>query len=360
MKIGIYCTSNTIYPVPTDSLYANMTVAGTIADTLANMGHEVYFFAPLGTVTKANLISFDMLPYSDKSVYTKFPHPGSSYEYENIMLSKAINFSIENNLDVLHSHMRPFSILSHAAHTSDVPIVITVHDPVVDDAYKILTLYNEFRNVHLVSLSKAQQYPVQGVDWEDNVYNGIDTDFWTPIDHPNKDYLLSVGRVMPSKGTDIAVQVAIAADLPLKIAGDYYDGDADYFEELIQPHLSDKIEYLGTKTPVELLPLYQNALAFLMPIRWEEPFGLVMTEALSCGTPVIATRHGSVPEVVSENLSGYIVDSEDDVQKFAQMTNKIHEISRNDCRQYAVDKFSNQRMAKSYLDLYERIVGRQN
>ncbi|MCA9392232.1 glycosyltransferase [candidate division WWE3 bacterium] len=354
MRVGIYCTNNTVYPVPTTNLYANMTVAGNLADKLTELGHEVYFFAPKGTITKANLVTFDMPPYSDESIYSKYPHPGSSYEYENIMLAKALNYCDEHDVEIFHSHMRPFSVLSHAAH-ANIPIVVTIHDPIIDDAYKILPQYNEFDNVHLISLSFAQRKPVSDARWIANVYNGIDVDFWQPSIKQDNEYLLYVGRIMPNKGTDIAVKIANEANLPLKIIGGFYDEDRDYFTSQIEPYLNDNIEYLGTKTPVELLPLYQNALAFLMPIRWEEPFGLVMIEAMSCGTPVIASNKGSVPEIVTKK-SGYIVDDVTDYADFVRGVNQVSNINRQDVRKRVLDNFTLQKNAESYLEVYKSLV----
>lgn len=356
MKIGIYCTNNLPYPVPEGEIYANMSIAGALADHLAEMKHNVTFFAPLGTQTKTKLITFDMLPFGGSKIYQQYPHEGSSFQYENLMMIKALNYMAENNFDLFHSHTRPFSTLNFTPLKPNLTTVLTVHDPLNDEAYKILPLFNEFNNVHLVSLTHAQRESQPNVNWFGNVYNGIDLNYWSLNADPRNNYLLYVGRVLKNKGADLAVKIALKANKKLKIAGSVYPQDEKFFENKIKPYLGDKIEYLGVVNQERLPELYQNALALLMPIRWPEPFGLVMAEAMASGTPVVASRRGSVPEIVKDGETGFIIDNPEDIGGFVEAVDKIEQLDRQTCRKHVENNFSVERMAASYTNLYSTLT----
>lgn len=352
MKIGIYCTNNHPYPVPPGNIYASITVAGNLTDELTNMGHDVTLFAPIGTRTKAKLETFDMLPFSNEQIHQKFPDAGSSYEYENIMLAQALNFAEQNNFDLFHAHCRPFSIAAFAALKPKLPIVATVHDPLTSDAYLILPEYNRFKNLHFVSLSKNQQTTCPNLSWSGFVFNGVDTKKFTFNPNP-QDYWLFTSRIMPEKGADIAVSVARKTGLPLKICGSIYPHHQPFFDEKIAPFLNDKIQYLGTVSQENIIDLYANAKALLDPIRWPEPFGLVVTESMSCGTPVIAFPNGSMPELIDNGKNGFLVSTEEEM---IEAVGKIDQIDRQFCRQTVEEKFGLKSMATNYLNVYQKIL----
>lgn len=358
MKIGIYCTNNLPFPVPQGEIYANMSIAGTLANHLTAMGHNVTFFASLGTQTKANLVTFEMLPFGNPEIYQRYPHEGSSFQYENIMMLQALNYMTKNNFDLFHSHTRPFSTLNLAPLKPQLPTALTIHDPLDDEAYKILPLFNQFKNVHLISLTRAQRQSQSGVEWEGNVYNGIDLKKWPFNSRPKGNYLLYAGRVLKNKGADLAVQIALKSGKPLKITGSVYPQDQEFFDAQIKPLLNDKIEYLGVVSQAELAQLYQNALAFLMPVRWPEPFGLVMIEAMASGTPVIASNRGSVPEVVKDSKTGFIIDDPENIAGFVQAVDRTDQINRQTCRKYVEKNFSVEKMVDNYLKLYRTILNR--
>ncbi len=352
MKIGIYCTNNYAYPLPKDVIYANFDIAVELADGLSLLGEDVTLFAPVGTQTKAHLITFDMPPFNDPHIFPTYPHDGSSYQYENLMLIQALNYMEENHFDIFQAHARPFSILDFAPIKPTIPTVITFHDPLSDAAYKILPLYQNFKNLHFVSLSLAQRTTGPDLTWAGNVYNGVDLDVFTF--HPDKGgYLFFSGRIIPEKGVDLAVQVAVKTGVPLKIAGSIYPGMQPYFDEKIKPSLSEHIEYLGMIPRVEQVHYFQNALAFVMPIQWEEPFGLVAIESMACGTPVIAMGRGALPEIIEDGVSGYLVDS---VDGMAEKVGLIDKISRAATRKRVEERFSLGTMIRNYKEVYTNLL----
>jgi glycosyltransferase involved in cell wall biosynthesis len=186
-----------------------------------------------------------------------------------------------------------------------------------------------------------------------NCPNALDFSLY-PVKPHRGDYLLFLGRMSPDKGCHRAIDVAVTAGLPLKIAGKNREpAERQYFEEFVAPHLSSEIEYLGEVTHGEKVELLQNARATLFPIEWEEPFGLVMIESMACGTPVIATRHGAVPEVIDHGRSGIIVDH------YRQMVDAIGEADRLDplvCRRFAEERFAPERMVADYLAAYRSAI----
>jgi len=209
-----------------------------------------------------------------------------------------------------------------------------------------------FPNIHLVSISKAQQKPLPDIGWMDTVYNGIDTSALS-FNATSDGYLLYVGRIMPEKGADIAVEIARKVGMKLVMAGMYYPHDEEFFTETIKPYIGTTVDYLGHVPREELISTYQHATALLAPIRWEEPFGLVMIEAMSCGTPVIATNRGSAPEIVVEGVTGRIIDSPDNIAGFIDAVSSISSISRQSCRDHVENVFTVSRMTDSYINVYE-------
>ncbi len=352
MKIGIYCTNNLAYPLPSGQIYANMEVAANQAEALTALGHDVTFFAPEGTKTTAKLESFGMLPFSDPTVYKRYPHPGSSYQYENIMLVKALNLAQDQHFDIFQSHTRPLSIVSPAALKVSLPVVITVHDPLTDSAFAILSEFNQFTNLHFISISNAQRATCPGLSWQETIYHGLDLSKY-PFTKSSGDYLLYSGRIMPEKGVDTAVQVALKSKLPLIICGTIYPEHQAFFDKTIAPFLSDQITYAGALTKAELIKKYAQAKATLMPVRWSEPFGLVAIESLACGTPVIALKQGALPEIVKNGQTGFLAEDEDGL---IDAVAKASSLFRQDCRDDVVSRFSNEIMAKNYVDFYQTLL----
>jgi len=205
----------------------------------------------------------------------------------------------------------------------------------------------------LISLSMNQRAPKPDLPWIANCPNALDLSMY-PVKPHTGDYLLFVGRMSADKGCHRAIAVAAQAGVPLKIAGKNREpAEQAYFQEYVEPHLNEQIQYLGEVNHGQKVELLQDARATLFPIEWEEPFGLVMIESMACGTPVIATRWGAVPEVIEDGHSGIIVDHYRDMPAALEAADSLDPM---DCRRYAEERFSPERMVADYLDAYRAAI----
>jgi glycosyltransferase involved in cell wall biosynthesis len=225
------------------------------------------------------------------------------------------------------------------------PIVLTLHGP---HDPKFSEFYGFYPDVHYVCISEAQ-CKQESMPKMRTVHHGIDMSKYRFVEHKQR-FLSFIGRIAPLKGTHIAIDVAKRTGIPLKIAGDVQPAYREYFERKVKPQIDGKlVEYIGLADLEIKNELLGNSMAMLFPIQWNEPFGLVMVEAMACGTPVLAMPGGSVPEVIREGTSGYICRSVLDLAKRARDLN----IDPFTVRQYAEDNFSIQRMAGEYVTVYE-------
>jgi len=218
------------------------------------------------------------------------------------------------------------------------------------DIADLVPLYREFAEMPLISISNAQRKPLSWANWVANIYHGLPKNLFTPQLGPGK-YLAVVGRISPEKGVDRAIRIALRTGIPLKIAAKVDKPDREYYTQQIEPMMNhSSIEFLGEISEAQKNELLGNALAFLFPIDWPEPFGLAMIEAMACGTPVIAYAHGSVPEVVDEGQTGFVVRSEDEAVEAIEK--KLGALSRAGCRRVFEERFSAERMAREYAAAY--------
>jgi len=354
MKIGIACTNALIIPVPKNEIYANQEIAGWIADKLAEKGEDVTLFAPVGSTTKAKLVTFDMLPYSDPKIHGRYNDGVSFSNYEQLFMAKVYKYAEENNFDVVHMNLRPLSVAPFAA-MSKVPTLQTIHDPLTFKYFRMLELYNEFKQLGFVSISFAQRKALPELEIFENVYNGIDLSRWK-FNPEGGDGFCWSGRVIREKGTHKAMRIASEMGLRLDLAGFVYEADrhneGSYWNQKAKPLLSDDIT-LNYIPYEEMSEFYGKSKAFINTLDWEEPFGLVMIEAMACGTPVIAFDRGSVREVVKDGVTGFIVKDEDEMKEAIR---KIDSISREACRKHVEDNFSMEKMADNYLAAYEKLI----
>ena len=316
-------------------------VVSLLADGLVDAGHDVTLFASGDSRTRAKLHSVYPVAPSLRigESLPEFRHALACYE-------QAGEFDIVND----HSGP-PAAALGGAVAT---PVVHTVHGPLDGEAGPVYEqIARVAPRVKLISLSLNQRRPLPDLPWVANCPNALDLTAY-PV-HPHRgDYLVFIGRMSPDKGAHRAIQVAKDAGLPLKMAGKMNEPpEKEYFETQVRPALGWGIEYLGEVTHAEKVELLQNARATLFPIEWEEPFGLVMIESMACGTPVIATRWGAVPEVIEHGLSGIIVEDSSDMAAALEEADRLDPL---ECRRYVEERFSATRMVADYLAAYERVL----
>jgi glycosyltransferase involved in cell wall biosynthesis len=265
------------------------------------------------------------------------------------LLTLASAYDQAAHFDIIHSHL-DYSTLPFAQR-SPTPTVVTCHGRL--DLLHVHPVFEQLRAAQLVSISDNQRRLLPHWHWAGMVYNGINLDNYTF--HPRHgDYLAFLGRITPEKGIEDAVQVARLAGVPLKVAAKVDPTDETYYREVARPLFARHgVEYLGEITEREKDSFLGQALALLFPIRWPEPFGLVMAEALATGTPVIAGRFGSVPEVVDDGVTGFIGDS---LEEMALAIRRVGELDRSACRARAEQRFSADHMAAGYERIYQAVL----
>jgi glycosyltransferase involved in cell wall biosynthesis len=313
-----------------------------LADGLVDHGHDVTLFASGDSHTKAKLVSvFDHAP-SDQ-IGRSLPdlrHILACYE-------RAEEF------DVINDHTGHLgAVLGGLLET---PVVHTVHGPLDGEPGAVYESIGRVApSVGLISISLNQRRPKPDLNWIANVPNALDLEHY-PCKPHRGDYLLFLGRFNHEKGAHRAVAVAMELGLPLKLAGKMREQrEQEYFAEFVEPHLGNGIEYLGEVNHGRKVELLQNARCTLFPIEWEEPFGLVMIESMACGTPVIATRHGAVPEVIGDGTGGVIVDHWRDIPAALEQADAIEP---GECRRYAEESFAPDRMVADYERAYQEAIG---
>lgn len=255
----------------------------------------------------------------------------------------------ENEFDVIHSHVDylPFPHFRRLK----LPAVTTMHGRL--DLPELVAVFNEFREQPVVSISLAQRTPLLMANWVGNVYHGLPANQYSFIEEP-EDYLVFVGRICPEKRVDRAIEIAGRTGLNLKVAAKVDPVDRGYFERSIEHLLkSPWVEYVGEVGEVDKAELIGKARALLFPIDWPEPFGLVMIEAMACGTPVIAFSHGSVPEIIDHGQNGFVCANIDEA---VAAVCRLTEIPRQECRRKFEERFTAERMARDYLRVYERVA----
>jgi glycosyltransferase involved in cell wall biosynthesis len=267
--------------------------------------------------------------------------------HQIVQLEKVFRHAAE--FDVVHFHIDylhyPLSRRENITHLT------TLHGRL--DLPDLVPLHREFPRMPVVSISEAQRGPLPWLNWLATIYHGLPEDLYTFRGDPGK-YLAFLGRISPEKRVDRAIEIAKQVGIPLKIAAKVDAADTVYFEKEIEPLLNHSlIEYLGEIGEVEKDEFLGNAYALLFPIDWPEPFGLVMIEAMACGTPIIAYRYGSVPEVMEEGATGFIVET---MEEAVEAVERIPLLSRRRCREVFEERFSASRMAQDYLAVYEQLV----
>jgi glycosyltransferase involved in cell wall biosynthesis len=318
-------------------------VVSYLTEELVRMGHEVTLFASGDSVTSAHLVP--VCPEALRLSTTSIDH----LAHHIVMLEDVYNRN--NHFDIIHFHIDYLHF--PLSRRESVANVTTLHGRL--DIPDLQPLYQRFADMPVVSISDSQREPLPNANWQATVYHGLPKEQYNFYSQQGK-YLAFLGRISPEKGVDRAIEIASLAGVPLKIAAKVDRADREYFESTIEPLLNNPlVEFIGEIGYPDKNDFLGNALALLFPINWPEPFGLVMIEAMACGTPVIAHPSGSVPEIVEEGRTGFLVS---DAQGAAKAVAHVSQLSREECRRSFEERFSATRMARDYVTLYEKLTRR--
>ncbi|WP_035553117.1 MULTISPECIES: glycosyltransferase family 4 protein [Burkholderiaceae] len=319
-------------------------VVSYLTDALVDLGHEVTLFATGDSRTKATLEAVwpRALRLDSTILDAMAPH---------VVLLERVR-QVADEFDVLHSHLGylPFSLFSEI----DVPFLTTLHGRL--DLPELQPVFKAFPAAPVISISDSQRLPLPQANWLNTIYHGLPEDLLRPTNLTKPAYLAFLGRVSPEKGIDAAITIAVESRMPLKIAAKVDKVDYDYFKAKIEPFLSlPDIEFIGEIAEDQKAEFLSGAKALLFPIDWPEPFGLVMIEAMACGTPVIAFNRGSVSEVIDHGLTGYICE---DINGAICALKRLDELSRAEIRAQFECRFSAKVMAQHYVEAYAALSQR--
>ena len=318
-------------------------VVSYLTEALVARGHDVTLFASGDSVTAAKLVS-----HRDVALRLD-PAPLKSAVAAHLSMLHGIR-EVADDFDVLHFHidLLPLPIFDDIAQKC----VFTLHGR--QDKQDLPQAYRRWARFPLVSISDHQRRPIAWANWQQTILHGMPLSVLLPPAAPSGDYLAFLGRISPEKRPDRAIEIARLAGLPLKIAAKVDAADKRYFHEVIEPMLADGgVEFIGEIDDAGKPEFLGNAAALLFPIDWPEPFGLVMIEAMACGTPVVAWREGSVPEVIDQGMTGFVVDT---IAGAVEAIERCRQLDRADVRARFEQRFDAQRMAADYESLYLRMV----
>jgi glycosyltransferase involved in cell wall biosynthesis len=317
-------------------------VISWLTEALVDLGHDVTLFASGDSVTSAKL----------EAGWPRALRLDGEVRDANALHMAMLETVAQraSDFDVLHFHLDyyPFSLFSRLGQ----PFVTTLHGRL--DLPEHRPVFEKFPNAPVVSISHSQRRLLPTAPWTGTVLHGMPKDLLQPL-HRAPSYLAFLGRISPEKGLPSAIRVAVMCGIPLKIAAKVDRVDVDYFDEEIKPLLDQPgIEFIGEISDAEKSEFLSGAIGLLTLIDWPEPFGLVMIEAMACGTPIVAFAHGAVPEVVDDGVTGFIVDNE---EQAAAAVAKLAQLPRDGVRRHFEKRFTSTRMAEDYLHIYRNLVG---
>lgn len=376
MKIGIIASIWIKVPPADNGFGAQEYIVSCLAEGLIRRNHQVTLFASGDSKTRGRLISqidkqVSDLNFSDSKIKDAF---------EIINLSAA--YKIADQFDIVHNHLLPYGL--PFANLSNIPTVHTLHHAVHLDRADIF-FYKKYVNQNFISISNAQEKIIPELNYIKNIYNGIDENYYLFKELPDDDYILIIGRLKKYKGFHNAIRVAnetkkslrISAFLPNQNQRDYEEIN-DYWQNEIKPNVRDKVSFVGSVAGISKKEIYQNAKLSIVPIEWEEPFGMTIIESMACGTPVVAFARGSVPEVVKDGETGFIVNSSPEdirgnfvikktgidglceaVERIYAMPEEEYRQMRRNCRAHVERNFTVERMVDEYEKVYEKILSKK-
>jgi glycosyltransferase involved in cell wall biosynthesis len=317
-------------------------IVSYLTEELVKLGHDVTLFASADSVTSARLVG--CVP----NALRLDPNIGDVIPYHMLMLERVRRQADE--FDILHFHIDHLHFPLFLDMSSRV--LTTLHGR--QDLHESKPFYLGFDQMRLISISDSQRTPIPNANFAATIHHGIPINSLRPANYRERDYLAFLGRIAPEKGPDTAIQIARSAGIPLKIAAKVDRCDEKYFRERIAPLLDQPgIEFIGEINEHQKADFLSQALALLFPIKWPEPFGLVMIEAMACGTPVLAFDQGSVKEIVQHGKTGFIVRS---AEEAVRSVPRLLALDRAIVRQEFERLFSAQRMARDHVKVYQRTL----
>ncbi|HKR80081.1 MAG TPA: glycosyltransferase family 4 protein [Nitrospira sp.] len=316
-------------------------IVSYITEELVRMGHEVTLFASGDSDTAARLEA--VCPQALRL------NTGIFNRDAPMLMLQERSLGAEGDFDVIHSHLDFLGF--PLARRNPRPVVTTLHGRL--DLPELQPVFREFADMPLVSISDAQRRPLPWANWEATIHHGLPAHLYT-YHSQHQGYLAFLGRISPEKRPDHAIEVAKRTGLPLRIAAKVDPADLQYYRSEIEPLLDHPlIEFIGEISDAEKNDFVGNALALVCPYDWPEPFGLVLIEALACGTPVLAYRRGSIPEIIEHGTTGFVSEN---LTEMVAAVERIGQIDRQRCRASFDQRFTADRMARDYVALYERII----
>lgn len=317
-------------------------VVSFITEELVSLGHDVTLFASADSTTKARLMPMcgEALRPSKVAV---------NYEAPLIAMVEKV-FASATEFDLIHSHLEfiPFPL----ARRCRTPVLTTLHARL--DQPELIPLFRKFTDLPVVSVSEVQREPMPWINWQATIHPGLPKSLYTPQFNHGQ-YLVFLGRVAPEKGLERAIEIAKRAEMPIRIGAKIDTQHAVYYKSVIEPLLDHPlVEFVGEVTDIEKDDLLGDAYALLAPYAWPEPFGLALIESLACGTPVIGSRCGAIPEIIEHGVTGFLCET---LEEMIQSTRHVSLLDRTRCRQAFEARFTSERMAQEYLSVYRNVLG---
>jgi glycosyltransferase involved in cell wall biosynthesis len=332
------------YSVPPTGYGGTERVVYLLADHLGRRGHDVLVYCREGSSPRLRTV--ELFPASWEAELSGPFYETHWYTYQ----SRVYRHLREQQFDLLHEHTNK-GMLAAQLLAGPAPVVGTVHTPVGGPQRDLLVEFA--RDINLVAISGAQRREVPEVPFRAVVHNAVDVETLALPRTEHGGYLLQLARIHPDKGQDRAIEIAERAGLPLVLAGLVDPRAQDYFEQQVRPHLGGRVTWIPDAAGVQRAELIAGATAMIFPIRWSEPFGLAMVEAMASGTPVVACPRGAAPELVEPGVTGWLADS---VPELVDAVGRIEEIDRIRCAERARGRFSAARMAAAYEQVYQQVL----
>lgn len=330
-------------PIDPNSNKAIYSHIGNLVNELSKKKHKLTLFAHHESETLGNLISANFsndFNGEGKDSLTRYEQWG--------LLSDCYKMANNKEFDVIHSHLTMMTGFFSRIENK-TPTLISIHSPIEEWMKPILLKHKDEK---FISFSLAQRNQLPELNWYANIYHGIDTSLFSFESEP-EDYVLFIGRITHDKGAHIAIEAAKGANVPIRIAGRSYSTE-NYWHESIEPHINgNDVRFFGEVSLAEKIPLIQKARAIIFPTLYQEAFGYVLIEAMACGTPVIAFPNGSVPEIVKDGITGFLVN---DKEGIVAALSKIDTIDRKKVRDRAEQFFSLKKMVSHYESVYQRLI----